>query len=105
MDCGPRVLFFFLCMAMWLLDELDVPHCQELLDHRIGSEHNLSLLYLHRCPAVGRSQPGGLVIVDVDTYSGSRTGGHSSRACTKTARDLSGSETAKTRMRPAMAGD
>lgn len=48
--------------AFELLDELDVAHCQELLDHCVGSEHNLSLLHLHRCPAVGRSQLTELVI-------------------------------------------
>jgi hypothetical protein len=36
-----------------MLDKLDVAHFQELLDYRVGSEHDLSLLHLHRCPAVG----------------------------------------------------
>ena len=60
MDCGPTGLslrfFWYIAggnVASELLDELDVAHRQKLLDHRIGSEHNLSLLHLHRCPAVG----------------------------------------------------
>lgn len=43
-------LFFGTLQA---LDEFDAAHCQELLDHGIGSEYNLSLLHLHSCPAVG----------------------------------------------------
>ncbi len=40
---------FFWCV--WL-DELDIAHCQELLDHCIWSEYDLSFLHLHCCPAV-----------------------------------------------------
>ena len=47
---------FFCTLRVAMLDELDGTHFQELLDHRIGSEHNLSLLHLHRCPAMKRGE-------------------------------------------------